>query len=90
MMNDNNYSHLALSDSGFLFDTNTGFTYTLNPLGTVLLQGIIAGKKLDEITDEVIDVFDVGFEQASHDMQQFSFQLEELRLIPQTRSNGDV
>ena len=37
------YQHLALSDNGFLFDTRTGNTFTLNKTATFLLKSLIGG-----------------------------------------------
>jgi len=80
-MIENNLSYLALSDNGFLFDTTTGFTYTLNKVGTLVLKEHIAGKDTEAIIDEVVDVFDVSFDTASRDVEQFIDILKELGLI---------
>ncbi len=80
-MSRNDLTNLALSDNGFLFDTSTGFTYTLNEVATTLLRAIISGKEPDEIADDVTEHFDVDFEEASRDMQEFLARLKDLQIV---------
>ncbi len=77
------HENLALSENGFLFDTRTGNTYSLNRTGTFLLRRLIDGTARDELEACLIDRFDVERETASHDVEQFLFLLRDLRIIGQ-------
>lgn len=74
-------NHLALSDNGFLFDTRTGSTYSLNSTGTFLLRQLMAGTPPASLADALIDQFEVDREVAERDAAQFLFRLGDLQLI---------
>ncbi len=75
------YEHLALSDSGFLFDTRTGNTYTLSKTGTFLLRTLIAGGTWQELPTQLAATYEVDDETARRDVEQFSFRLKDLGLV---------
>ena len=64
-------SHLALSDNGFLFDSATGDTFTLNSTGTLIMKGIINGSPKEQIIDEVAAEYEIGEDAASLDFDRF-------------------
>ena len=76
-----NNSHLALSDNGFLFDTITGLSFTLNRVGTVVLKELIAGKDAETISDKLVDIFEVSFDTALNDTEQFIDIVKGLGLV---------
>jgi hypothetical protein len=80
-MRKNQLSHLALSDGGFLFDTRSGFTFTLNAVGTHVLRAFIAGRTMTEARDEIVDRFEVKDDEASRDIERFCSRLHELNLV---------
>jgi len=63
-------SHLALSDNGFLFDSSSGDTFTMNSTGTCIMQGMIEGLSKEEILAGLTTEFDVTDEVASQDFDQ--------------------
>lgn len=71
-------AHLALSDNGFLFDTKTGHTYTLNRTGTRILKLRIDGVSCDRVTRQIAESFDVAYDLAERDVAQFVERLCEL------------
>ena len=71
-------THLALSDSGFLFDTKTGHTFTLNKTGTQILKLRIDGVSCERVTEQIVERFDVAHDLASRDVAQFVERLREL------------
>jgi len=75
------YEHLALSDSGFLFDTRTGDTYSLNRSGTLLLRALMAGASEAELVDRLVETFEVDRPTARRDVAQFLLRLRDLRLV---------
>lgn len=76
--------HLALSDNGFLFDSISGFTYTLNKTGQAILKGFIEHLDEADIAKNLILRFDVDEKTAQKDIQQFIHYLKEMNLIPKS------
>ena len=76
-MNEN----LALSENGFLFDTRTGSTYSLNRTGTFLLRHVIDGASRASLAERLVATFEVRPEVAERDVAQFLFRLKELRVV---------
>ncbi|MFC1833439.1 PqqD family protein [Thermodesulfobacteriota bacterium] len=77
-MADKRYANLALSENGFLFDTTTGHTYSLNKTGTCILESLIHGQPSPQIIDKLIKRFDVSVEEARRDVDEFTVRLTEL------------
>jgi hypothetical protein len=77
-------ANLALSDNGFLFDTITGHTYTLNETGALTLRMIIDEVSLPEIVERLTDRFDVAHDTALRDTELFASRLQDLGIL-----NGD-
>jgi len=74
------YTHLALSENGFLFDTRTGKTYSLNRTGTFLLRELINGIPTDQLLNLLVERFDVDPNTAVNDIDQFLFRLKDLQI----------
>ena len=51
--------NIALSENGFVFNPSTGDSFTLNNTGKEVLQLIKEGKTIDEITNLMIEKYDV-------------------------------
>lgn len=73
--------HLALSESGFLFDARTGLTYTLSKTGTFLLRALIDGQDAEALPAALAATFDVEPPIARRDVDQFLFRLNDLGLL---------
>ena len=74
-------SHLALSNNGFLFDSATGHTYSLNESGTFMLKKLIEGLSPKEISTAMTITYDISQEILSKDLDQFFHFLCELGII---------
>ncbi len=73
---------LALSDSGFVFDPMTGHSFTVNPTGLCVLQGLKEGKTPEAIVQKLTEGFELeSGEDAARDVQDFIVQLRECGLI---------
>ena len=58
-------SEVNISDNGFVFNSKTGDSFSLNPSGLELMKMISEEKELDEIKDAFLtkyDVDDLSFE----------------------------
>jgi hypothetical protein len=75
--------HLALSESGFLFDARTGSTYSLNRTGTFVLRELMAGTPVGKIGGRLLEAFEVDAETAARDVEQILFRLKFLGVIPE-------
>ncbi len=75
------YSHLALSENGFLFDSQSGKTYSLNPTGVFLLRQLINGKKPSCLGFRLATAFEVESIKAAHDVHEFVMRLLDLHVV---------
>jgi len=74
---------LAVSDSGFLFDPLSGATFTLNPAGRTILDGLKAGKGRDGITQLLKQSFQLGEGvDLQRDVDEFVQMLRQSELLP--------
>jgi hypothetical protein len=51
--------NIALSENGFVFNPSTGDSFTLNNTGKEVLMLIKEGKNVNQITDLMIEKYDV-------------------------------
>jgi hypothetical protein len=51
--------NIALSENGFVFNPSTGDSFTMNNTGKEVLLLIKEGKSIDEITNLMIEKYDV-------------------------------
>ena len=74
-------SELTLSASGFLFDHQSGLTYTLNSTGQFIFQKMQEGLVAADIIQKLIQEFDITEDIARKDLDDFLRQLTELGLL---------
>ncbi len=72
---------LAVSDEGFVFDPATGQSFLLNATGLVIFHGLQADLSEEELTQRVIDEFDVDPDQAAVDVEEFLAHLRGLQIL---------
>jgi hypothetical protein len=75
--------HLALSESGFLFDARTGSTYSLNRTGTFVLRELISGTAVEKLPERLHEAFEVDADTAARDVEQLLFRLKFLGVLPE-------
>lgn len=75
------YDHLALSESGFLFDTRTGATYSLSPTGVTALRALMQGVRAGALAATLCQRYDVNEAQAARDLERFVQDLHDLGLL---------
>ena len=68
---------LAINDEGFIFDPETGNSYTVNKTGLFIIKLLKEGKSEEEIVKALSEKFDVSEEDAGRDLVDF---IEQLRL----------
>jgi len=72
---------LAISDEGFIFDPETGNSYTTNSTGVFILNLLKSGADEDEIVKALVEEYGVDEEEARRDLYDFLEQLRVYRLI---------
>lgn len=75
------YTYLALSENGFLFDTRSGCTYSLNASGTFVLQKMMKGAALSAIAESMSEAFSVAVGPAFRDAALLVTRLKDYGLI---------
>ncbi|SNR65130.1 HPr-rel-A system PqqD family peptide chaperone [Desulfurobacterium atlanticum] len=71
-------NRLAINDEGFIFDPETGNSFTVNGTGLFILKLIKDGKNVEEIIETLTQEFEVDREEAMRDVTDF---IEQLRLF---------
>ncbi|MEJ2540423.1 MAG: HPr-rel-A system PqqD family peptide chaperone [Gemmatimonadota bacterium] len=72
---------LALNPDGFAFDPTTGESFTVNPTGLVLLEGLREEDGTEALVARLVERFDVSTEEASRDVDDFLEHLRTIRLL---------
>ena len=72
---------LAISDSGFVFDPFTGYTFTVNATGLAILQALKEGQSLDQIVRRLQHAFELeGDEDLARDIDEFCVRLRDQKV----------
>ena len=72
---------LAVSETGFVFDPVTGYTYNLNPMATDLLRRLQKGEAPAAILDHLKENYDAAPNDLERDWEQFLERLKEYGLL---------
>ena len=72
---------LAVSDSGFLFLSSTGETFTLNEIGKEVFKLLQAGDQFASIEKKILNEYDVERPTFERDFDDFLNQLNSFKLI---------
>jgi PqqD family protein of HPr-rel-A system len=72
---------LALNPDGFAFDPTTGESFTVNPTGLVLLEGLREGQDPQALVARLVEDFDVSPDDAARDVDDFLEHLRAVRLL---------
>ncbi|WP_457681619.1 PqqD family protein [Thermovibrio sp.] len=69
---------LAVNKEGFIFDPETGNSYTVNSTGLFIIEKLREGKSPEEIAQLLSQEFEVSTEEAMRDITDF---IEKLRIL---------
>lgn len=72
---------LALNPDGFAFDPTTGESFTVNAPGLAILEGLRESLTHEQITERLVEQFDVASVDASRDLDDFLDHLRSFRLL---------
>jgi len=73
--------NIAISESGFLFDPNSGESFSVNSTGKEILQFISKGLSLSEIETHILSEFEVDSKTFHRYMDDFAHTLRRFNLI---------
>jgi hypothetical protein len=73
--------HIAVSDSGVIFNGATGDSYSMNPIATEILNLIKANQGEETIKKNILDKFDVNPDRLEGDLYDFYAHLRQLNLL---------
>jgi len=74
-------TNVAVSDSGFIFDPETGESFTLNETGLLLFRHLKEGKSPEEIMKLVTEEYDIDRLSFEKYFQDFSEMLKQFHLM---------
>ncbi|MBI4826675.1 MAG: PqqD family protein [Nitrospirae bacterium] len=83
-MDTNKLKDLAVNESGLIFDPSTGYIFTSNAQGILIMNALKEGKGIDEIKQIILDAYDVNADTAEKDVFDFLGQLANCGLIKDT------
>ena len=73
--------HIAISDSGVIFNGATGDSFSLNPIAGEILKLIKTDQSEDQIKQAIMDKYDVDAERIEGDLYDFFSHLRQLNLL---------
>lgn len=74
---------IKISDNGFVFNSRTGDSFSLNPLGLQLLRDLEAGKDFDVIKEEMLERYDIDDLSLEKDFYEFFALLKHHQILTQ-------
>lgn len=80
-MDSSKLQNLAMNDNGFIFDPNSGYSYTSNETGLYIMKLLAQGKDKDEICRLFCEEYDVSEDNFNSDYEHYMLMLEALALV---------
>lgn len=74
-------SNIAVSDSGFIFNPDTGESFTVNPIGGLIINQLKDGRETQEISRLIREKYNVQFATFEKDFDDFIGLLRNYSLI---------
>jgi hypothetical protein len=73
--------NIAISDSGFIFNPDTGESFTANPIGLEILDYMKEGQEFDEIRKKILEKYKSDKDTVEKDYFDFVNMLEQFNLV---------
>lgn len=74
---------IKISDNGFVFNSRTGDSFSLNPFGLELLKQIEAEKDFEIIKADIMEMYDIDDLNFEKDFYEFCALLKHHQIISQ-------
>ncbi len=75
---------IKISDNGFVFNSKTGDSFNLNPVGFEMIKMIEAGKEFEEIRDTFLQKYDIDDLSFEKDYYEFLAMLKHHQITAQS------
>lgn len=62
---------LAISESGFIFDPGTGYSFSVNETGLSILRGLQKGEQPDNILESLINEYQISYRDGERDLIEY-------------------
>ena len=72
---------LAISENGFIFDPETGYSYNVNETGHAIFKLLQKGMDKETIAKQITKDFDISKDHFDNDYEPFVQMLEALDLV---------
>jgi len=73
--------NIAISDSGFIFNPDTGESFTANPIGLEILDMLKEGKEFDTVRKQLLEKYKSDKDTVEKDYHDFIHMLSQFNLI---------
>ncbi len=73
--------NLAMNDNGFVFDPSSGYSYTVNPSGLLMLKLLAQDKTREEIFSTLENEYNISEDLFNSDYEHYLLMLEALDLV---------
>ncbi len=73
--------NVAVSDSGFVFNSTTGESFSVNPIGVEIIEMLKQGLKSDEINQKIFEKYNADLITVEKDVSDFIDMLKQHSLI---------
>ena len=73
--------HIAISDSGVIYNGATGDSYSMNPIAGEIINSIKEGKSREEIKDYIMGIYEVSADLVDADLYDFYTHLRQLNFL---------
>jgi len=74
-------SRLAINEEGFVFDPQTGESFTINSSGSLIIKSLAQGRSDEQSVAAIVETYDIDPDDARRDVRDFIEQLRLYRLI---------
>jgi hypothetical protein len=81
--------NIAVSDSGFIFNPDTGESFTANPIGLEILGHMKAGLDFEEIRKKILEKYKSDKDMVEKDYFDFINMLEQFNLVEHEGQKDD-
>ncbi len=73
--------NLAMNDNGFIFDPNSGYSYTSNETGIYIMKLLSQGIDKETVREKVLAEYEVSEDNFNSDFEHYMLMLEALGLV---------
>jgi len=73
--------HIAISDSGVVYNSSSGDSFSINPIGADILNQIKNQKSEKEIRQFILEKYEVTEERVEGDLYDFILHLKQLYIL---------